>query len=343
MSFAAVLAIVALSTSGPIRRFMAPRDESIVFRLLRHLAMLLATGVVIELALMPIGFFHFHRAGVYGALANIVAIPLTTFVVMPLVAVSLVLDLLGIGTPFWWLAGLSIELLLGLAHWISSRPGAVSVVPAMGAGAFLSFVAGGLWLGLWSGRVRLLGLVPAAIGTVWLIMMTPPDVLVTGDGRHVGLIVDGGERLITLRDTRSDYVRDNLRELAGLEGEPQSLSSWPGAQCNRDFCSVKLQREGRAWDLLIARARDAVPERSLAAACDKADIVIADRWLPRSCRPRWLKADRNMLDRTGGIAIRLSSGRVETVAEGQGEHGWWRRAEPARPTDSGEARPARQL
>ena len=37
-------------------------------RKLRDLVMLLVTGVVIELALMPIGLFHFHQSGVYGAL-----------------------------------------------------------------------------------------------------------------------------------------------------------------------------------------------------------------------------------------------------------------------------------
>lgn len=342
MSFAAVLAIVALSTAGPLRKFLAPREEGVVVRTLRKLAMLLITGLVIELALMPIGFFHFHRAGVYGALANVVAIPLTTFLVMPLVALSLLLDIVGLGAPLWWLSGRSIELLLGLAHWISSQPGAVSVLPAMGTGAFLLFVAGGLWLGLWSGRVRLLGLVPAVLGAIWLSVLTPPDVLVTGDGRHVGLIVER-DRLVTLRDTRSDYVRDNLLELAGMEGEPQTLTRWPGALCNRDFCSVRIERGDRSWDLLITRGRDPVPERALVAACDKADIVIADRWLPRSCRPRWLKADRNMLDRTGGIAIRLSDRQVKTVAEGQGEHGWWHAPKLLRRSGADERRQPRQL
>ena len=64
-------------------------------------------------------------------------------------------------------------------------------------------------------------------------------------------------------------------------------------------------------------------ERDLAAACARVDIVVADRWLPYSCRPRWLKADRRMLEKTGELAIRLSSREVETVAQGQGAHGWW--------------------
>jgi competence protein ComEC len=323
MSFAAVLAIVALGTAGPIRAFLAPREEALPMRIARAVAMLLVTGVVIELALMPIGFYHFHRAGAYGAMANIVAIPLTTFAVMPVIALALLADVLGAGAPFWWLAGQVIDLLLTIAHWISSRPGAVSVLPAMGTGAFLLFAAGGLWLGLWSGRTRWFGLAPAGLGVLWLLLLTPPDVLVTGDGRHVGLVVDGGSRLVTLRDTRSDYVKDNLLELAGIEGETQALADWPGARCNRDFCSVEHESGGVGTTLLIARGRDDVPERALAAACDRADIVIADRWLPRSCRPRWLKADRRMLERTGGLAIRLAERQVWSVADGQGRHGWW--------------------
>lgn len=286
--------------------------------------MILLTGVVIDLALMPIGLYHFHRAGVYGAIANVVAIPLSTFVVMPLVALALLLDLAGAGWPAWWLAGQAIDLLIGLAHWIASRPGAVTVLPAMGEGAFLLFIAGGLWLGLWSGRVRLLGLAPAGVGAALLATLAPPDVLVTDDGHHVGLVSDDGRHLFILRESRSDYVRENLMELAGLKGEAISIAQWPGSRCNADFCSVPIHREGRTWHLLISLGRDGVPVRALAAACDRADIVIADRWLPSACQPRWIKADRASLGRTGGLAIDLAGHRVTTVAQGQGEHGWWR-------------------
>ena len=67
-----------------------------------------------------------------------------------------------------------------------------------------------------------------------------------------------------------------------------------------------------------------VEERALAAACDRAHIVVADRFLPSSCRPLWLKADRRFLDREGGALVYLASAEVRTVAQGQGDHGWWR-------------------
>ena len=322
MSFAAVIAIVALHGAAPVKAFLAPREEGSMTRLTRRAAMLLVTGFVIEIALMPIVLFHFHRAGFYGALANVVAIPLVTFVSMPLIALALLLDLAGLGGPVWALTGLSLRVLLDLAHFTAGQPGAVQLMPQMDGWVFAAFIAGGLWLALWQGRQRLWGLAPAAVATLALLATPAPDVLISGDGQHVG-IAGEGDRLLVLREGRSSFARDNLLELAGMTGDPIALEKWPGAQCNRDFCSMDIKRGGRSWTVLMARSRSRVAERALAAACDRSDIVIADRWLPRSCRPRWLKADRNYLDASGGVALQLTDQRVMTVAKSQGEHPWW--------------------
>lgn len=324
MSFGAVLAIVALSGSDPVRRWFQPREEGWGAKIARHLGMILLTGVVIELTLMPIGFFHFHRAGAYGAMANVIAIPLTTIVVMPALALAVIFDQIGAGGPFWWIAGKALSLMLALAHWVASRPGAVTMIPSMGSGAFFLFLGGGLWLALFKGRARLLGLVPAAFGAIMLTMLRPPDILVSGDGHYVGIVESGGKNLLILRDSQSSFVTDNLREHAGMSGQPQLIRDWENARCSADFCTVLLERGGRQWAVLIARSRDNAPERALAAACGFSDIVIADRRLPRSCQPRWLKADRRMLNQTGGIAIDLANHSIKTVAETQGQHGWWR-------------------
>lgn len=322
MSFAAVVAIVSLHRSAPVQRFMAPREEGVIRRSGRRITMLLITGLVIEIALMPIVLLHFHRAGMYGAIANVFAIPLVTFVSMPLIAAALLFDIFGLGDPFWWLAGRSLDLLLAIAHFTAEQPGAVKLMPQMGGISFTLFVVGGLWLALWQGRVRLYGLVPAAAGTIALLVTPIPDLLVTADGRQVG-IVGEGDRLLLLRDSKSAFMRDNLLEMAGAEGEPLSLDRWPGARCSREFCTVTLHRRQRDWHLLLARGRAQVAERALAAACTRSDVVIADRWLPRSCKPRWIKADRRLLSRTGGLTIDLKNGTVTTVAQSQGAHGWW--------------------
>jgi len=326
MSFAAVIAIVALHGCAPVRRFLAHRGEGWLVRAARGLVMLLVTGIVIELALMPIGLFHFHRAGVYGALVNVVAIPLTTFVSMPLIALALLLDIAGAGGPAWWLAGKSIGIMLDLARWTSGQAGAVTMLPEMGRAIMALFAAGGLWLALWRGRARLFGLVPVLAGLLALQYVRAPDILVSADARHVAVAGEMEDRLLVLHDGRSAFARDNLAESAGLDDDFVRMADWPGARCSPDFCALEVSRAGRVWHLLVARSRDLVEVGALATACARVDIVIAGRSLPRSCRPRWLKADRRLLARTGGLAIDLEHARVRTVADGQGQHGWWRSA-----------------
>ncbi|WP_258319692.1 ComEC/Rec2 family competence protein [Qipengyuania flava] len=323
MSFAAVLAIVSLHNVQRLRDFLAPREESWGRRLARRMAVLFLTGMVIELALMPIVLFHFHRAGVYGAAANLIAIPLVTFVSMPLVALALVLDLVGAGAPVWWLVGHSLDLLIGIAHLFADLPGSVKLAPRIGMGAMALYLAGALWLALWQGRPRLWGLAPIALSAALMASAPVPDILITRDGRDIG-VANEAEALLVLRDSEGGYAQDNLLELAGSEDAPVLISQWQGSRCSDQFCTLRLEREDRTWIVLVARNRDLVEERALAAACTQSDIVIADRYLPRSCQPRWLKADRRFLDREGGTALYLSQERIETVARDQGAHGWWR-------------------
>lgn len=156
-----------------------------------------------------------------------------------------------------------------------------------------------------------------------MVLATPvPDLLISGDGRHVGITEAG--RLLVLRETRSDFTRENLLELAGVTGDPLALDDWPEARCSRDFCVVSLERAGRNWEVLMSWSRALIPERALAAACERSDIVVSDRWLPASCRPRWLKADGRMLSESGGLAIVLDGPEISSVGDSQGEHGWWR-------------------
>ncbi|HEX8512915.1 MAG TPA: ComEC/Rec2 family competence protein, partial [Allosphingosinicella sp.] len=222
MSFAAITAIVALHEHPRVRALLARREELWPMKVGRFVLGLILTGLAVEVALIPIALWHFHQAGLYGALANIVAIPLTTFVIMPLEALALLFDVAGLGAPFWWLAGASLELLLALAHAVAAAPGAVARLPTLPATAFALMLAGGLWLVLWRTRGRRLGLVPAAAGAAAALMAPTPDLLVTGDGRHLALRTSSGE-LALLRGRAGDYVRELMTQSAGLEGETGDL------------------------------------------------------------------------------------------------------------------------
>jgi competence protein ComEC len=321
LSFAAITSIVALHETPVMRRLSAKGEEGWLGRFGRAVLGLLITGIVVEAALAPIALFHFHKSGLYGALANIVAIPLTTFVIMPLEALALLFDSIGLGAPFWWLTGLSLDILLWLSRSVAAVPGAQAALASVPVAAFGLIIGGGLWLMLWHGRVRLWGVLPVITGALSALLAPPPDLLITGDGMHLAVRSDGGT-LSTLRPRAGEYVRSVLSERAGMIGELSDMDALPGADCSTDTCRVTLNRNGRSWRVLATRSRYMLPYAQLRAECAVADIVVSDRGLPDWCRPRWFKADRALLAKTGGIAVTLASGRVETVAERIGGHPW---------------------
>jgi competence protein ComEC len=320
LSFAAVTAIVALHEHPRVRGRFLKRDEAWWRKGLREFGSLLLTGIVVEAALMPIAVYHFHKAGLYGAAANIVAIPLTTFVVMPLEALALVAEPSGVAAPLWWLLEQALAVLLWIARSVAAAPGAVASLPAMPDGAFALVVAGGLWAALWRTGWRWLGAAPFATGIVWALATPTPDLLVTGDGRHLALRTAAGVAL--LRDRAGDYTMDTLAENGGVDGDPVFLVDQPEARCTRDLCIVDRQAGGRRWRVVATRSSYRVPVAELIDACRSADIMVSERPLPRRCRPSWLRLDRDTLAKTGGAAVTLATGRVVTVLHPGDEHPW---------------------
>ncbi len=328
LSFAAITAIVALHDHPAIRRAARSTDDPRFRRGVRSVALLLLTGVAVEVALAPVALFHFHRSGLYGALANLVAIPLTTFIIMPAGAGALLLDSIGAGAPLWWVAEGGITLLLGLSRIVAEAPGAVAMVPVMPLPALSLMVGGGLWLLLWRRRPRWLGLPVIVAGALIAASAPAPDIIVTGDGRHMAIQTDEG-RPALLRARTGSYVRDQMA--SGLGEEPLALTpldALPGARCTRDVCTVDLATGKASHRIAAIRSAYRLPWREIVSLCAGVDYIVSDRQLPRACAPRRLKIDPVLLSRTGGLAIDLRHGTIRTVRASRSDHPW---VQPARP------------
>ncbi|WP_115548485.1 ComEC/Rec2 family competence protein [Sphingorhabdus pulchriflava] len=323
LSFAAVGTIIILHDSAWMRYWMQRREEGLFSRMARQLFGLLLTGLAIELVLAPIALFHFHKSGLYGAFANIAAIPLTTFLVMPAQLLGLLADFLwsGLGTPFWWVAKQGITAILWIAHLVSAAPGAVALLPEMPVWAFGTAMLSGLAIAIFGSRWRWLALGPMLFASIAMLSAPRPDMLLTGDGQHLAVIYGDGQ-LALLRPRAGEYTRSILGETAAIGEEAMALDDMPGAVCNPDGCAFALQKGGRHWHILALRSGYMIPSMELAAACRRSDIVISSRRLPWSCKPHWLKADAALLERSGGLAFYLAEARISSVAEENAHHPW---------------------
>ncbi|MBC7504336.1 MAG: ComEC/Rec2 family competence protein, partial [Sandarakinorhabdus sp.] len=276
--------------------------------------------LVAELALSSIGLFHFNRAGLYGVFANLIAIPLSSFVIMPLLMLTLLADAVGVGALLWPAVGGSIGLLVSLAEYTAGLPGADVRMPTMPASASGLIIAGGLWLALWRTRTRWLGAGAMGLGLAMALTVSPPDLLISGDGRHAALRLTDG-RLAFLRPRTGDYLRDMWGDALATDGDA-AFAELPGMACSADSCVALVKRGGRTWQLLATLSKDYVDRPQFEAACVAADIVISARRMPKWCVPRWRTFDKLRLADSGAVAIWLDDGRIEATNDRLGDHPW---------------------
>ena len=164
--FAAVLALMAVMEAWQKLRRHPEIEPGLARLVLRYLAGVSATTLVAGAATTPFAAFHFQTIPTYGVLANLVAVPITTFLVMPAGMLGLVLMPLGWEWPFFHAMGLGCGAVLAVARFIAGLPGASILVPQWPVTALALLAAGGLWLALWRRPWRWIGLVPAGLAVV---------------------------------------------------------------------------------------------------------------------------------------------------------------------------------
>ncbi len=322
MSFAAVIGIIALYESRLGRWLAAAREDEAWWQWLARAGLsLLASGLVAEFALAGIGLYHFGRSGLYGIAANLIAIPFTSFVAMPALMLAMLAEALGLGW-LWPVAGFAMQRLIDIADVTAALPGAVVTAAAIPAPVLALAAGGGLWLALWRSGARWWGLVPIAAALLMARADAPPDLIVSGDGRHVALRLADG-RLAHARDRVGDFLIDNWAEAFGADAaQAVWIGALPAGRCSADACVVEAARDGRRWRVLATTGRSLIPRATFAPACAAADIVVSDRRLPAWCRPRWLKLDRAALATTGAASLWLADQRIVTAADAVGDRPW---------------------
>lgn len=197
MSYAATAALVALAevwprphreinTPWPIRLFQKGKDWLVAG---------LAVGLVAGAATAPFAIQHFNRVSLYGLPANLLLEPLSSFIIMPALALGAVLQMAGAGGWLLAVAGWGIERMLDLAHMAATAPGAMKTIASAPNIALPVAFVGILWLCLWRGWLRLLGLPLALAVNLWP-RPPAPDIWVASNAANAAVIADGRPMLL---------------------------------------------------------------------------------------------------------------------------------------------------
>jgi competence protein ComEC len=327
MSFAATLALIAVYQGG--LPWNSDHDTPLQTRVAlwgaREVAGLILASLVAGLATTPYAAYHFHRLAPYGVLANLLAMPIVSVLVMPMGILGVVGMPFGIDAVFWRLMGQGIDWMDAVAVWVASLPGAVGRMSAFGTGPLLLGTAGLLLICLLRTPLRWSGAAMAAAAVAWALHTPQPDVLIAGDGQTA--VFRGGDgRLAVLHAGRDTFAIKEWLSADADERAPKDASLSRGVTCDAIGCIGRLA-DGRLVSMVLNIA-------AFREDCRRATVVVSEREAPPACAATLI--DRRAWQSQGAIALRWAGERfVQTVALPPGQERPWTHRVRAAPTHTG--------
>ena len=317
MSFSAVICLV----SG--YEWLSKRREpgrGWLARVWRYIAGVMMTSIIAGAATAPFAIFHFQHVAAFGLIANMIAVPLAAFWVIPAGLMALVLYTVGWDYGPMLAMSQGIALILDVAAWVADIPGAALDVPSMPLWAMVSIALGGLWLCLWRTRMRMFGVLPILMGlTLGSASNHRPDMIIDGRGRVVAIQTQDGTMSISTH-RRARFTVDAWRRHSGLNSEPDSWdfsgkAIHTGLRCDIHGCRYKTR------DQTITVSFD---ESTLIEDCNKSDIIVALVPIRVSCAGVSKKVDWFDLWRHGTHAIYIQPEKtiIRTVNQVRGDRPW---------------------
>ncbi len=297
MSFAAVVALMAGLEAWRSRRGETgdSGDVNLLARMVRRFVLwvmaALAATVLAGFATLPMALYHFGRLAPLSMIANLLTEPLVSFVIMPAALVSALVMPLGLeGLPLA-IMGFGIDGMIAVARTVADwTPGGGLYGRPIGW-TMLVVAAGGLWICLWRGRKRWLGLAPILVGFAFVFIGVPPGLIVAGDGSLVLVREESGAWHKV--GQKGGFTLDVWMAALGID--PALLSSLDSDTiCDAEACFLNAGK-GRPSVSVVSRPF------AFGDDCAVADVLVSGLEAPRWCHPSGILIDGRQLASTGTL------------------------------------------
>lgn len=281
MSFAATAALVALAEiwPQPVKEIEVPWPIRLAQGAVTWTLASIAVSFVAGMATGPFAIQHFNRVSTWGLFANLAVAPISSFLMMPGLALGAALTPLGLGQAPLEVAGWSIGLMNRIAAMAAGAPAAQIVVPSAPDWVLPVSFLGLLFVCLWKGPLRWAGL-PLALAILWAPRPPAPDVWISADGAAVA--VREQRNAVLLRPDVKRFGAELWSRRRGLTPLISEAERDKRFACDAWSCGPTAGapiRLAAAWNL----KRPLKPGR-LESMCAGADIVVLrNAFRPEAC------------------------------------------------------------
>jgi competence protein ComEC len=302
MSYAATAALVALAElwPRPVREISVPWPIRLVQGAGTVLLASLAASFVAGMATGPFAMQHFNRISTFGLVSNLLVEPISSFLMMPALAIGAVLAPLGIGGPPLQVAGFAIHLMNQISDLTAGLPFAQITVASAPNWTLPAAFLGLLWLCLWRGPLRWAGL-PLALAVSLAPRPPQPDAWVSADGAAFAVREHG--QAIFFRPDVKLFAAQVWARRQGLDIPDAMLAARDAAYaCDRWSCAPRaggtVPRVAAIWT-----RRESTVDKTLPGLCERADVLIVRGEADASACPQALTLSAGDFARGGSAEL----------------------------------------
>lgn len=311
MSFAATTALVAVF--GALRQSRLPQVPFWA----KSVGSVFLSSLVAGLATAPIAAYHFNQISQFGLVANLLSVPLMGVLVMPAAVLAAVLAPLGLAWMGLWFMGLGLRWILFVAHLVAGMDGALRHVVTPPPEVLALICLGGLFVILWQGWPRALGLLPLVAGFVLWQVADRPVVLIANSGSLIGVMTPAGRAVS--KERGEGFAAETWLENDGAPVDQITAYARAGLQKDTGMGDRILRAQVVDTQILAVRGATAL---ATFQGCGGADLLITDQEYPAMAGCDVF--DIRRLRDTGAVAAWIEDGklRLVTVREKTGDRLW---------------------
>ena len=313
LSFAAVTGLVAFYEWFRYKFPALHSKATFTKRLALYVLGVSLTTIIASLATAPYVLYHFQQLSILSLFSNVLAMPLMGFIVMPCAVLAVALMPLGLDQFIWSISGWGVQQIIEIAHHVASYKGALWTPAAWPASSIIWMTLGFLLLCLLKGRLRVISVLPLLIGSLLIMTVKQPDILVASSGKLAAIRDHDGQLYLSSR-MYERFVGEAWMQMSGQGlDKPRKWQYLDDISCDEAGCLYKKDNK------LIAFSYKPHSHRE---DCARADIVIAsDPIQIRDCQAGIVIGFFDLW-RNGAHAIWLDEMKVLSVEDTRGQRPW---------------------
>ncbi len=212
MSFAAVTALVAFYENYSNEMLM---HESLFSRIKFYFWGIMITSIIATFATLSFTIYHFHQFIPLGVISNLIAIPITAFIIMPLGVLAIILSPIHFEFIPLKLLDWGIQIILKTADLFANSPFSVIHIPQMPSWGFAFCGIGLIWLFLWKTTLRYIFIPFLVVGILSPYLYKKPDILIAPNLNQLAIL--NGDKMQVSSKQKSRFTRMVWREAYGFE------------------------------------------------------------------------------------------------------------------------------